>query len=653
MAKLLKVYLFVVFCLTLIVPSLAFAVLKKSDINIYKQAFEQANKGNWRTAIASAEKASNHNLLEVLHYLYYLAPNNAASFNEIHNFIERNPEFPSQSKLMLAAERALLKPNQQDDGAILNWFSKNPPALYEGRLAYLELLKKERSKNAEKIKTVAKKAYAQNKMSDEALRTFHAEYKSILSNEDYHERLKSRLLDDDVKGAKTALSLLMVEASKGKNDAKKLAEAVINMIEKKNSDEVIETFVKTKGNEVYFGKFYRQIKSYTNRLIAKGENKKAYMTMLRYDKYSLPYFHEVAWSLGWISLNFLKEYSLAEEHFLRLYSQVRTPVSKSKAAYWLATTKNLRGKEEEYLHWLSIASLDNTNFYGQLAEKELGRSDQTTYSHDDVLIEKKYFDFVRNHKLLKIAQELNQIGADSSLILSFLYPILYIKREVTHAQALMYIVKNNFKRDDLVVHLARRARMLGIINVKDSYPIIDKIPKSINQALVLGVIRQESSFDKQALSPKGAVGLMQVMPGTAKYVCNKSSDIKCKPKELHSAEYNITIGAAYLKQMLETFSGNEIVALSAYNAGPSNAKKWLELNGDLVNDKEIDEVAWIELIPFPETADYVKRVLESKHIYEIILKEKQAKTAEEKQKREKAKPSIYAPEKPKNNKAKG
>ena len=79
-------------------------------------------------------------------------------------------------------------------------------------------------------------------------------------------------------------------------------------------------------------------------------------------------------------------------------------------------------------------------------------------------------------------------------------------------------------------------------------------------------------------------------------------------------DYNLTLGTAYLGELVKEFNGSYILALSAYNAGPARAKRWLKKYGD-PRDLSVDAIDWVELIPFSETRNYVQRVMENLHVY--------------------------------------
>jgi len=132
---------------------------------------------------------------------------------------------------------------------------------------------------------------------------------------------------------------------------------------------------------------------------------------------------------------------------------------------------------------------------------------------------------------------------------------------------------------------------------------------TIDPHFVFAIAKQESAFSSDAKSPVGAMGLMQLMPTTAKETAKKAGLIY-RPQDLLQADKNINLGSRYLNQLLGSFSGNRILAAAAYNAGPSRVKKWMNRN-----DVKVPYDIWIEIIPYKETRFYVQNVLSFAVIY--------------------------------------
>jgi soluble lytic murein transglycosylase len=129
----------------------------------------------------------------------------------------------------------------------------------------------------------------------------------------------------------------------------------------------------------------------------------------------------------------------------------------------------------------------------------------------------------------------------------------------------------------------------------------------IDEAFVYGIIRQESRFLASARSPMGAVGLMQLMPGTARWVARQIPVRPFKPEMLVLPEVNLNMGTYYLHRVLEAL-GDPLLAAAAYNAGPTRARRWRDA-------KPLEGAIYAETIPFPETREYVKKVFTNAWYY--------------------------------------
>ncbi len=135
---------------------------------------------------------------------------------------------------------------------------------------------------------------------------------------------------------------------------------------------------------------------------------------------------------------------------------------------------------------------------------------------------------------------------------------------------------------------------------------------ALDEFLVYSVIREESHFDREAVSVSDARGLMQLLPSTALETAPKAGLSGFETSQLFSPDINLELGCYYLNWLLEIFGGNFAVSLAGYNGGPTSAKTWYEKNGAL----EIDE--FVEEIPFEQSRNYVKKILRSYAAYEAV-----------------------------------
>jgi soluble lytic murein transglycosylase len=127
--------------------------------------------------------------------------------------------------------------------------------------------------------------------------------------------------------------------------------------------------------------------------------------------------------------------------------------------------------------------------------------------------------------------------------------------------------------------------------------------KDLDPALIAAVINAESGFDPHARSAAGARGLMQVTPATAEAIANESGGVAFEVNDLDDPQINISYGSYHLRELLDSYDGNEIAALAAYNAGSGNVDDW---GGASIG---------LDQIRFPETRAYVEDVLDKRDQY--------------------------------------
>ena len=130
-------------------------------------------------------------------------------------------------------------------------------------------------------------------------------------------------------------------------------------------------------------------------------------------------------------------------------------------------------------------------------------------------------------------------------------------------------------------------------------------------ALVYSIMREESGYRPEVMSVVGARGLLQLMPKTATRVASTMGMNDFDPDQLFQPEVNIALGSAYLAGLLERFDGYRSAAIGSYNAGPEAVSRWLG------SPRRPDD-EWVEQIPYGQTRAYVKRVLRSLHVYNVL-----------------------------------
>ncbi len=137
--------------------------------------------------------------------------------------------------------------------------------------------------------------------------------------------------------------------------------------------------------------------------------------------------------------------------------------------------------------------------------------------------------------------------------------------------------------------------------------------RRLDEALVFGLVRQESRFIAYAQSSAGARGLMQLMPATARRVARKIGLKGYRLSRVQQPEVNAALGTGYLRGMLDLFDGSPVLAAAAYNAGPGRAHRWRDAAAPL------EGAIYVETIPFSETRQYVKKVMANAMHYAALL----------------------------------
>ena len=132
--------------------------------------------------------------------------------------------------------------------------------------------------------------------------------------------------------------------------------------------------------------------------------------------------------------------------------------------------------------------------------------------------------------------------------------------------------------------------------------------KRLDPALIAAVIYAETKFDART-SSAGAEGLMQILPATAEFLAHRSGATTFRVADLASPQVNITYGSYYLRYLLDSFGGNKMLALAAYNGGQTNVDQWI------ANARAHGHALTVNEIPFPETRAYVEKVLSAQRRY--------------------------------------
>ncbi len=323
------------------------------------------------------------------------------------------------------------------------------------------------------------------------------------------------------------------------------------------------------------------------------------------------------WLAGWIALRKLSRFDHAQEQFTEFNKIVTTPVSQTRGDYWLGRAEKARGAQAAAKTAFERAARHSDYFYGQLAAEELGRKPELPLVPRVQVSAADQAKF-ESQPLVRALMMLNDMGSAERASM-FVRAVADSTGNPVEARAAAELGKR-LNRPDLGVWTWKAARPradlstfdLAYPRLPDSYPVLAR-----EWVISHAITRQESSFDRTALSHAGARGLMQLMPATAQDVSTKLGLPFSRDMLFSDPAYNVRLGSYYIGMRRDNFE-NSMMAIAAYNAGAGNVRKWIAMNGDPRGAGTADLIDWVEMIPITETRDYVQRVTENGVVYSLL-----------------------------------
>jgi len=288
----------------------------------------------------------------------------------------------------------------------------------------------------------------------------------------------------------------------------------------------------------------------------------------------------------------------------------------SAAAFWAARANLVTRQPKEVNRWLKIAAEDRHTFYGMLARRALGLD--TNFDWNAPKLDSDDLSRIKASPGARRALALLQVGehrgAEDEL------RKVYSSADQDLAQSILALALHG-EFPGLAMRIGvKMARDSGHVLDAALYPVPSWKPQqgyTIDRALLFAVMRQESHFDAKAQSSAGARGLMQIMPGTAKFISDNFPDGEDEDgTQLFDPVSNTAMGQKYLGHLLEDDSvrGNLLLLAAAYNGGPAKVAEWKKRIDD-----QGDPLLFLESIPSRETRGFVERVLANMWIYQQRL----------------------------------
>jgi len=611
----------------------AAAPLSEPERQRYAAAFTLFESGQHDRALALAKQGLHPLADKVLTWLDLGRPDSGHDFNQINSFIEANPDWPRLYALYRNAE--LVLPESLTASQVIIWFGERLPITGNGARRHVAALWENGQRDRARL--AARQYWVTVDFDTDEEAAFRQRFKALLTQDDEIARLERLLWDRRTTAARRQLDrvpsgpaavararlALMgnrpgVDALIGRvpanlqDDPGLLHDRAVWRRKRGRLEGVVELLDRVPPGAPQAATWW-QLRSWVIwRALDGNDYALAYRMAERHDHAEGLAFAEGHWMAGWMALRYLDRAEVALEHFAALHDGVSSDISKSRGAFWAGEAAGALGRNAEARAWYDKAAAYPATFYGQLAAQRNGVKRPLVMTALPAMPQPRRDAFAAQERvgIIRLLGELEQPRLQDSFFASLRQEA---RDEFDHR--LLIELASEVGREDLAMRTAKSARRddhdLHILLYPKRRLPIGPAPEP---ALVLSVMRQESEFYPKARSPVGALGLMQLMPATARHSAKRLGLPFSRDRLTSDPDYNIRLGQAYLSELLEQLDGSYILALAAYNAGPARALRWIDLYGD-PRDPSVDPITWIERIPFSETRNYVQRILESLVVY--------------------------------------
>lgn len=592
----------------------------------FKKGKDEFSSGHYETAVGDLLTAAKEFPILGDYALYYLSEiyhaqeNHAKSLETIINLKEKYPESPLVKRARLSEIRETEEVPGADCLHLYEIYLRDYPSEDDIAMKYGHLLRK-KGENA-KASAVFKDIYVKaGSFSTKALEELK---KGDIKSEDLIERASNLMKMSEFRSAEQEFKKAL-SSDDGKHKEEILRGIGYSLFRQKEYKEaaliyarVSDLYFKARslyraGDEKGFEAALNELLKTNDRragelLIAEAAEKrreKDFEGALKIYREVLGRFpsetEDALWGMGWTYYN-SGEYKKSSEIYSKMYSKYGDP----KYLYWQARCLDSAGENAKDLYNSLMKS--GNNFYNVLAFAR-GKIKNVSLTDSEPLPNLSTY---RNQHVERV-DILLSLGMTSEAVAE----LGCLSSKVDNISGLYYLVSKFYELGEFKRSISIATKIPYSENMhRFWYPLayweeVEKISKKyeIDPVIVLSVMREESRFDVNARSAAGARGLMQMMPQTA-FLLDKNLKLGIKKEsQIHDSLNSIHLGAYYLKSLSDEFKSLPHV-LAAYNAGEAAVRKWEQQLG---NSRPADE--FIEEIPYPETRNYVKKVISSYYQY--------------------------------------
>ena len=616
---------------SVLAPVHAFA----DEVSGLRAVLERTSVQDWAGAADLAEGALSEDLVEWLRLR-----SGDGKLGDFEQFLSRRPDWPGLALLREKGEEAVARSTDTD--RVLVYFGANRPRVPAGSLALVKAylaLGRPGDAEMESIRawtelefTAAEEAALLTLMPD-ALSVAHEvrldrvlwadrvpEAKRMLPrvSPDWRKLAEARMALRAMAGNASALVDTVPKSLAG--DAGLAFERFLWRMKKDRTADATALILERSGSAASLGNpsmWAERRASLARTLMRAGQPGDAYKVAARNQMNEGQDYADLEFLAGFIALRKLDDAGTALQHFKNLEAAVVTPISLSRAHYWQGRAYEAAGNADAANTAYRAAAVHQTAFYGLLAAEKLGLTLDAGLLSDTRPSDWRDASFAGS-SVFQTARLLVRAG-ERSLGKRFL---LHLAEGLSPGE-LDQLAEYTLEADEphIAVLIGKQAAERGVILPRAYFPVTDMVPDTlpVSRALALSIARRESEFDAAVISPAGARGLMQVMPGTAKQIA-ATAGLPYNPGRLTSdPAYNVALGSTYLRKLIDEFGPAVALVASGYNAGPGRPRRWIGEFGD-PRSADVDAVDWVETIPLTETRTYVMRVVESVVIDRAKLK---------------------------------
>jgi len=601
----------------------------------FRSALGLLDAQKYAEAYAQARNFSNQLERRTIQWAAIYFGKGEIDYNSVARFATDAPEFASARLYKTRLEQSLAKTNAGKDVVIARLGGKMPLTI-DGQIILAKAYVADgQSARAARI---VRQIWTSNYLAPAQEAAVRQAFSALLTREDNWKRAVFLLMNNKTTRAKNILGLLspaqkslalarIAVSQKQADAARKL-----DRVDPGYRDNALFHFARAQlarrnGNLAGALMFLERAKAplpspslwwYERRTLARkflaaGDPKNAYRSVAEYKNGPKARMIDANFHAGWIALSFLDDPKTAVIHFEKMRALTTRPDTIAQANYWLGRTYGALGDKQKADEAFTRAAKHHMSYYGQLARYRLGTTDvamRALPAWQDSVVQFDARQLVRAARLLAANGKLKMA---EPLVSRLVYQVsdagemLLVARlaQSINAHQLAILMADVANRKDVALDLFNYPR--------DGIPAGVRLAK-VDPAAIYAIARQESRFDIDAVSSSGALGVMQLMPATAKETAGLLK-IGYSPQRLTTdVAYNALLGSTYLGRQLARYNGSLVLAAAAYNAGGGNVNKWIASFGN-PSDANIDPVVWIELIPFLQTRKYVQRVVANYMFY--------------------------------------